>query len=79
MISRTPNPSQVAFARPVRRTLSIYPESLKQSLLDACSVQGAQRIVSIAGAEIDGLVPTSQDGMELLRRMCRWIVPETSE
>ncbi|WP_340317356.1 acyl-CoA reductase [Rhizorhabdus argentea] len=60
------------------QTIGIYPENLKKKLRDRLSLHGAQRIVSLGGA---ALVVHSgpQDGIEPMRRMCRWIMEETRE
>lgn len=60
------------------QTIGIYPETLKHDLRDRLSLHGAQRIVSLGGATV--MVHTGpQDGIEPLRRMCKWIIEESRE
>ncbi len=58
------------------QTVAIFPEHLKDVLRHRLALRGVQRIVSLGGvAELhSGAAP--HDGMEPLRRMCRWIVEE---
>ena len=57
------------------QTVGIYPPSLKESVRDRLAFQGAQRIVALGGATLmDPAAP--QDGIEPLRRICKWIVEE---
>jgi hypothetical protein len=58
------------------QTIGIYPEALKQALRDRLAHQGAQRIVSLGGATM-AVMTSPQDGIEPLRRICKWIVEET--
>ncbi len=58
------------------QTIGIYPETLKQQIRDNLAWQGAQRIVSLGGAVNLVAVSTPQDGIEPVRRMCKWIVDE---
>lgn len=58
------------------QTLCVYPESLKERLRDSAALHAVQRLVSVGGAMIDPFLATPQDGMELLRRMCKWTVEE---
>jgi len=59
------------------QTIGIYPEALKERLRDRLAWQGAQRLVSLGGAGLfkDAAIP--QDGIEPVRRMCKWIVEQT--
>lgn len=61
------------------QTIGIYPEALKQQLRDRLAFQGAQRLVSLGGAGIYKDIATPQDGIEPVRRMCKWIVEETTD
>jgi Acyl-CoA reductase (LuxC) len=61
------------------QTIGIYPDSLKHTLRDRLSYQGVQRLVSLGGAASLTSVSTPQDGIEPVRRMCKWIVDETTE
>lgn len=59
------------------QTIGIYPDSLKDKLRDRLSFQGAQRLVSLGGAALLYTGTERQDGIETVRRMCKWIVDET--
>lgn len=61
------------------QTIGLYPESLKDSLRDRLAYQGGQRFVSLGAAALfeDAAIP--QDGIEPVRRMCKWIVEQTSD
>lgn len=58
------------------QTIGVYPESLKERLRDRLALHGAQRIVSLGGAALPHTIGP-QDGIELMRRMCKWIVDES--
>jgi hypothetical protein len=59
------------------QTCGVYPESLRESMRDALALAGVQRVVTLGGAAANGDNQTiPQDGIEVLRRMCRWIVDE---
>lgn len=57
------------------QTVGVYPESLKQELLNILPLYGAQRFCSL-GAALKGTFATPHDAMEPVRRMCRWICNE---
>lgn len=60
------------------QTVGIYPDSLKAQLRDLLPLFGAQRLTSLGYAcNVNSAKP--QDGIEPLRRMCKWIVSETCE
>lgn len=61
------------------QTIGIYPEQLKTALRDRLSYQGAQRLVSLGAATLFEDAATPQDGIEPVRRMCKWIVEQTSD
>jgi len=61
------------------QTIGIYPEQLKTALRDQLSYQGAQRLVSLGAAALFEDAATPQDGIEPVRRMCKWIVEQTSD
>jgi hypothetical protein len=61
------------------QTIGIYPESLKAELRDRLAFQGAQRLVSLGGAATLQGSATPQDGIEPVRRMCKWIVDEAGD
>lgn len=58
------------------QTIGIYPDTLKEALRDRLAYQGGQRLVSLGGAtNMPSDAP--QDGIETMRRMCKWIVDDT--
>jgi acyl-CoA reductase LuxC len=61
---------------PWAQTVVVYPATLKRTLRDSLALHGVQRIVSPGGATMDPDLNTPQDGMEILRRMCKWVVEE---
>lgn len=55
------------------QTIGIYPNSLKERLRDRCALRGGQLMVPVGYAiKMSNLGPV--DGLEVERRMCRWIV-----
>jgi hypothetical protein len=57
------------------QTIGIYPDSLKAKLRDRLAFHGAQRFVSLGyAARMSYAGP--HDGLEPLRRMCKWIIEE---
>jgi hypothetical protein len=57
------------------QTIGIYPDSLRSELRDRLALHGAQRLVSLGYAgRFANIGP--HDGIEPLRRMCKWIVEE---
>jgi hypothetical protein len=62
------------------QTIGIYPESLKERLRDRLAFHGAQRLVSLGYASNAGVMSLAgpQDAIEPLRRMCRWVIDESS-
>ena len=59
------------------QTCGVYPASLRERLRDPLALAGVQRVVTLGGAAGNGDNQTiPQDGIEVLRRMCRWIVDE---
>ncbi len=59
------------------QTVGIYPESLKKKIRDDLILHGVQRIVSLGFAP-NGTFSTPQDAIEPLRRMCKWVMDESS-
>lgn len=57
------------------QTIGVYPESLKERIRDRCALQGVQRLTTLGCAtnEAEGY---PHDGIELFRRMVRWVVIE---
>lgn len=60
------------------QTVGIYPEELKREVMDRMPLCGAQRFVSL-GYAMHGTLATPQDGLELSRRMAKWIANEISD
>ncbi|MFW9995856.1 MAG: acyl-CoA reductase [Candidatus Odinarchaeota archaeon] len=57
------------------QTVGMYPESLKDELMDDLVVRGVQRFVSL-GQAAGGMIGVPHDAMEPMRRSCKWIVNE---
>lgn len=59
------------------QTCGVYPPELRESLRDELALAGVQRVATLGRAAAGGTNATiPQDGIEVLRRMCRWIVDE---
>lgn len=66
------------------QTVGVYPESLREKLLNPFSLAGVQRFVSLAGSDpvsiyndIQVLPPgMPHDGIEPLRRNVRWVIDQ---
>jgi len=58
------------------QTIGVFPDRLKQEISDRLALHGAQRVVSL-GLALSPMLSLPQDGMEPLRRMCRWVAGET--
>jgi Acyl-CoA reductase (LuxC) len=58
------------------QTIGIFPEALKTEIRDRLVFHGAQRLVSL-GYATQITSPRLQDGIEPLRRMCKWVTDET--
>jgi hypothetical protein len=54
------------------QTVGVYPDTLKLEIRDALAIQGAQHIVSLGKVTGVGAVGP-QDGLQVERRMLRWI------
>jgi Acyl-CoA reductase (LuxC) len=62
------------------QTIGVWPESLKAQLENVVPFYGAQRLVTLGNALYNGpLIGLAHDGMEPVRRMCKWIANEVSE
>ncbi|NWJ47575.1 MAG: long-chain-fatty-acyl-CoA reductase [Chloroflexi bacterium] len=55
--------------------VGIYPEPLKEALMDSLVAQGVQRFVSL-GKATEGGIGVPSDAIEPMRRACKWIVNE---
>jgi hypothetical protein len=66
------------------QTVGVYPESLRERLLDPFALAGVQRLVSLSGGDplqiflsINSLPPgMPHDGIEPLRRNVRWVIDQ---
>jgi hypothetical protein len=61
----------------INQTCGVFPATLREDLRDALAIAGVQRVATLGmatGGGDNGAIP--QDGIEVLRRMCRWIVDE---
>lgn len=54
------------------QTIGVYPDSLKDRLRDRLAFLGGQKIVSL-GSHLGGSMALPHDGLEPIRRLCRWI------
>ena len=62
------------------QTIGVWPESFKSQLENVVPLYGAQRLVTLGNALYNGpLIGLAHDGMEPVRRMCKWIANEISE
>ncbi|MHA1449992.1 MAG: acyl-CoA reductase, partial [Candidatus Hodarchaeales archaeon] len=57
------------------QTVGIYPEKLKDRLMDQLVARGVQRFVSLGHATA-GMIGVPHDAIEPMRRACKWIVNE---
>ena len=60
------------------QTIGVYPDSLKARIRDRCVFNGAQRFTSL-GYMLKAAMAGPHDGIEPVRRMCKWIVDETND
>lgn len=60
------------------QTIGIFPDSLKAAIRDRCVFNGAQRLTSL-GYMLKAAMAGPHDGIEPVRRMCKWIVDETND
>ena len=58
------------------QTIGIYPEELIPQIRDRLAWHGAQRLVTLGYVATSRTVAGPQDGIEPLRRMCKWILNE---
>ncbi|MHA1166338.1 MAG: acyl-CoA reductase [Candidatus Hodarchaeales archaeon] len=57
------------------QTVGVYPEKLKDRLMDQLVARGVQRFVSLGHASA-GMIGVPHDAIEPMRRACKWIVNE---
>ena len=63
------------------QTVGVHPPALIEEVCDSLALHGAQKVCSLgyaASAPIRSLAGP-QDGMEPLRRMCKWVVQDVSD
>jgi hypothetical protein len=60
------------------QTVGVYPESLKDQLMDMLPLYGAQRFVSL-GYALSSNGSSHHDGIDPINRMCKWIVSERAD
>jgi hypothetical protein len=60
------------------QTIGVYPEAVKTAIRDRLVLNGAQRVVSL-GYACKAAMAGPHDGMEPLRRMCKWVTDETND
>lgn len=60
------------------QTIGVFPDSLKAQIRDRCVFNGAQRLTSL-GYMLKAAMAGPHDGIEPVRRMCKWIVDETND
>ena len=58
------------------QTVGVFPDALMEGLRHKMALHGAQRFVSLGYAFNGPGLVGPQDGIEPLRRMCRWIISE---
>jgi Acyl-CoA reductase (LuxC) len=58
------------------QTVGIFPEDLREQLRHKMALHGGQRFVSLGYAFNGPGLVGPQDGIEPLRRMCKWIISE---
>jgi hypothetical protein len=59
------------------QTVGVYPAALRAELRDELALAGVQRVVDLGHAtNLFGNQTIPQDGIEVLRRLCRWVVDE---
>ena len=68
----------VRFTNAYTQTVGVFPEALKTRLRDRLAYQGAQRVVSLGSAVPIVVRSGPHDGIEPLRRMCKWLTDETT-
>jgi len=60
------------------QTIGIYPDSLKEEIRDRLVFNGAQRLTSL-GYMLKAAMAGPHDGIEPVRRMCKWIIDESND
>lgn len=60
------------------QTVGVYPEELKSKVMNIQALYGSQRYVSL-GYALSGCLAKPQDGLEVVRRMGKWVTNEISD
>lgn len=58
------------------QTIGIYPDSLIPKIRDRLAFHGAQRLITLGYVATKRTIAGPQDGIEPVRRMCKWILNE---
>jgi hypothetical protein len=58
----------------VSQTVGVYPDALRARVRESLALRGVQRIVPLGATAAPDAPGAPHDGLELLRRMCRWCV-----
>jgi hypothetical protein len=58
--------------RSTARRRRIYPDDLRVRLRDRVAIMGGQRLMPL-GYAIQGTMASPNDGLEVERRLCRWV------
>ena len=61
------------------QTIGIYPDDLIPKIRDRLAFHGAQRLVTLGYVATRRTIAGPQDGIEPLRRMCKWILNEVHD
>jgi hypothetical protein len=61
------------------QTIGIYPPELIPEIRDQLAFAGAQRLVSLGHVATSRTIAGPQDGIEPMRRMCKWILNEVHD
>jgi hypothetical protein len=61
------------------QTIGIYPDSLIPKIRDRLAFHGAQRLITLGYVATKRTIAGPQDGIEPIRRMCKWILNETHD
>jgi len=60
------------------QTIGVYPDALKEQIRDQLVFNGAQRLTSL-GYMLKAAMAGPHDGIEPVRRMCKWIIDESND
>ena len=65
----------IKFVAAETQTIGVYPPALMKKIRDQLAFHGGQRLVAL-GYAANLYLATPQDGIEPIRRMCKWIFQE---